>query len=166
MTGTTPSLTTLWRGWSERVRAGDDGAGPYLKMKTKTGESAKLLFEKVKKTVGEGWATEADAAATDDKPKAVDLYTKLAACFPDDALGKHAAEAPKKLKTDKAVMNALAARRMYGQLYTVMSKATSQQKSDVIAFCNSISQRYPESPTGQKAAALAKELEGAASVKQ
>src|SRR6185437_482363 len=99
---------------------------PYLKQRSKTADSAHALFEKVKRTVGEGWATEADAATADDKPKAADLYTKLAACFPDDALGKHAADALKKLKTDKSVMNELAARRMYAQLYTVMSKATPQ----------------------------------------
>jgi peroxiredoxin len=150
--------------WNQTVPA-MQALRPYTKLKTKAGESAKALFEKVKKTVGEPWATEADAAVNDDKPKAFDLYTKLAACFPDDALGKHATDALKKLKTDKAVMNELAARRMYTQLYGVMSKATPDQKKDVIGFCNSISQRYPESPTGQKAAALGKELEGA-SVKQ
>lgn len=164
--GYDPKLDYIVEGleWNQYVPA-MAALRPYLKMKNKTGESAKALYEKVKKTVGEPWATEADAAATDDKPKAADLYAKLAACFPDDALGKHATEALKKLKTDKTVTNELAARRMYAQLYTVMSKATPQQKPDVIGYCNTISQRYPESPTGKKAAALAKEL-AAASVKE
>src|SRR6202035_2720111 len=91
--GYDPKLDFIVEGleWNQFVPA-MTALRPYLKMKTKTGDSAKALFEKVKKTVGEGWATEADAAATDDKPKAAELYSKLAACFPDDALGKHATD--------------------------------------------------------------------------
>jgi peroxiredoxin len=164
--GYDPKLDYIVEGleWNQYVPA-MTALKPYLKQRTKTGESAKALFEKVKKTVGEPWATEADAAAATDKPRAYELYSKLAACFGDDALGKHATDELKKLKTDKAVMNELAARRMYMQLYSVMSKASPKQKGDVIGYCNSISTKYPESPTGQRAAALAKELEGA-SVKE
>jgi hypothetical protein len=132
---------------------------PLLKQKNKTGDSARALFEKIKTTEGATWTTEADTAAVDDKVKAVELYSRLAACFGDDELGKHATDAMKKLKSDKAVANEIAARQMYGQLYTVMSKAMPNQKTSVINYCMSISQKYPDTSTGKTAADLAKELQ-------
>ena len=135
---------------------------PFLKQKNKTADSARALYEKVKSTDGAAWASDADAAASDDKIKAVELYSRLAACFPDDDLGKHATEALKTLKKDKAVADEVAARQMYGQLYTAMSRATPNQKTSVINFCMNISQRYPQTPTGQTAAKLAEELQTAA----
>lgn len=164
--GYDPELAHIVEGleWNQYVPA-MTALKPYLKKKSKAGQSAKALYDKVKKTVGDPWATDAEAAVATDKPKAYELYTKLAACFPDDEIGKHATDQLKKLKTDKSVQNELAARRLYAQLYPVMSKATSAQKSQVISFCNSITSKYPDSPTGQKAAALAKELE-IASVKE
>jgi peroxiredoxin len=135
---------------------------PFLKQKNKIGDSARALFDKVKKTDGAAWIADADAAAADDKVKAVELYSRTAACFPEDELGKHATDSLKKLRTDKAVLNETAARQMYGQLYTVMSKATQAQKASVIGYCTNISQKYPETPTGKTAAALARELQSSA----
>ncbi|HSU67174.1 MAG TPA: redoxin domain-containing protein [Tepidisphaeraceae bacterium] len=132
---------------------------PLLKQKNKTGDSARALYEKVKSTEGTQWAADADAAASDDKVKAVELYSRLAACFPDDALGKHAADATKKLKSDKAVTSELAARQRYAQLAGVMSKATPNQKPAVVNYCTSISQQYPDTPTGKAAGKLAEELQ-------
>jgi peroxiredoxin len=134
---------------------------PFLKQKSKTADSARALYENVKTTEGAQWASEADAAATDDKAKAFDLYSRLAAFFPDDELGKHASDALKKLRTDKSVTAELSARQMYAQLFTVMSKAMPNQKPSVLNYCMSISQRYPDAPTGKAAAQLAQELQQA-----
>ena len=131
---------------------------PWTKQKTKTGQSAQALYDKVKTEAGQ-WSADADKAMDSDKARAFDLYSKVAACFPDDDLGKHAAEALKTLKKDKAVTDELAARQMYARLYLVMSQATSRQKAQVVAYCQSISTKYPDTPTGKTAADLAQELQ-------
>lgn len=132
---------------------------PLLKQKNKTGDSARALYEKVKTTDGAKWAAEAETAAGEDKIRAVELYSRLTACFPDDELGKHATAELKKLKTDKEVASEVAARQMYAQLSSVMSKAMPNQKASVINYCMNISQRYPDAPTGRAAASLAQELQ-------
>jgi hypothetical protein len=55
----------------------------------------------------------------------------------------------------------LAARKMYDALAPVMSKATAKQKQEVAAYCQSIAKKYPDTPTGKKAAALAEEIQSA-----
>jgi thiol-disulfide isomerase/thioredoxin len=132
---------------------------PILKQKNKTGDSARALYEKVKSTVGAQWAQEAEKAMADDKARALELDARLAACFPDDELGKKAAETIKALRADKAVKDELGARLMYARLYNAMSRAMPNQKAQVMGYCNSISQRYPDAPTGRAAAELAQELE-------
>jgi hypothetical protein len=39
-----------------------------------------------------------------------------------------------------------------------MGKATTEQKDQVVAFCRSIGQKYPNTPTGRTATQLSAEL--------
>ncbi len=132
---------------------------PFLKQKNKTGDSARTLLEKVKSNVGQEWAKQAETAMTDDKLKAVDLYTKLSQCFPDDELGKNATDSLKKLKTDKSVAAEVSAQKLYSHLYDVMSTASAEQKSEVIEYCATISAKYPTAVAAKNATELAKELQ-------
>lgn len=133
---------------------------PYLRNIGKTGESAKKLYAAVK-VEAEGWADEAKASETTDPGHAMDLYNRLADCFPDDPLGKDATAALKALRTNKAAQNELAARRMYDRLYSVLPQATPAARQQVIAYCDSIVQKYPETATAKRAQELANNLQNA-----
>jgi thiol-disulfide isomerase/thioredoxin len=132
---------------------------PFLKRKA-TAESAGKLYEAVK-TEGRQWLDEASSSQSSDPGRSYDLYTKVAACFPGDEIGNTAVEALKTLKKDKGVIDELAARQQYAALYPAMSRAGTAQRAQVHAFCLQISSKYPQTATGKKAAALAKDLEAA-----
>jgi thiol-disulfide isomerase/thioredoxin len=134
---------------------------PLVKGTTKLNESAAKLYEAVK-TDGNTWLKQAEKAEASDPIKACDLYSKIASDFAGDDLAKTADAALKSLAKDKAVNDELAARRLYAGLDTAMSKATAKQRPDVMAFAQSIAQKYPNCPTGKRAADLAKEIEAAA----
>lgn len=134
---------------------------PLTKGSSKTAESAAKLYEAVK-AEGQQWLDEAaKAQQSEDVVKAYDLYTKVNACFAGDEFAKPAAEALKTLKTNQAVANELAARRMYEGLNKAMGVANARQRADVIGYCMRIAKQYPDTPTAKKAEALAKEIEAA-----
>jgi hypothetical protein len=93
--------------------------------------------------------------------KAFDLYSKASAAFTGDDLGKKADAALKPLRSDKTVVAELAARKMYDQLANVMAAANPKKKMELAGFCHSLATKYPNTPTGKKAAALADELQAA-----
>jgi thiol-disulfide isomerase/thioredoxin len=133
---------------------------PYLKNIGKTGESAKKLFAAVR-VEGQQWADEAKACETTDPGHAMDLYNRLATCFPTDDLGTSATASLKALKINKAAQNELAARQMFARLYMVMPQVTSSAKQQVIAYCNSIVEKYPDTATAKRAQRLASDLQAA-----
>jgi thiol-disulfide isomerase/thioredoxin len=131
---------------------------PSLKASNKAVlEDALKLYTEVK-TEGEQWKADADKAVEENPVEAYDLYVRVSEVFGTDELGKSVAEPLKKLKTNKAVKDELAARGMYDQVSLVMGKATLQQKGQVAQYCQSIAKKYPQTPTGKRAAALATEL--------
>lgn len=97
----------------------------------------------------------------EDPVKAYDLYAKTAAAFTGDDLGKKADAALKPLRSNKTVTAELAARKMYDQLANVMAAANPKRKMELAGFCHNIATKYPNTPTGNKAAALAEELQAA-----
>jgi hypothetical protein len=129
---------------------------PFLKKKD-TAESAQKLFDAVKAEV-QGWVTEAEGLKESDPVKAYDLYAKAAAAFKNEELGKEAAAAMRGMEADKAVKAELAARKMYAKVLAAMSKATAAQKGQVAKVCHDIVKKHPNTPTGEKAKALAAEL--------
>jgi thiol-disulfide isomerase/thioredoxin len=133
---------------------------PYLKNISKTGDSAKKLFAVVK-VEGQAWADEAKSCETSDPGHALDLYTRLSACFPGDELGTSATASIKTMKADKALQNELAARMMFNRLYAVLPQANATAKPQVIAYCNSIAQKYPDTATAKRAQRLASDLQSA-----
>lgn len=119
--------------------------------------SAEKLFQDVH-TEGEKWKAEADGAVESDPVKAFDLYTKLASVFAGEDLGKATAEPLKGLKSSKPLQDELAAREMFAKLNTVIPRARYEQRMDVADYCAGIRKKYPETPTGKKAAALNDDL--------
>lgn len=124
-----------------------------------TQESANKLWDTLK-TEAKGWMDEAAKAVETDPVKAYDTYTKVSAAFVGDDLGKEADAGLKSLAKNQAVTDELAARKMFELFYTASSKAMPQQKPQFIQQAQAIAKKYPETPTGKKAASLATELEG------
>ncbi len=122
--------------------------------------SAEKLYQAIH-AEGDTWKADADAALGSDPVKAFDLYTRLSSVFDKDDLGKTAGEALKKLKDDKTVKSELAARERYAQLYTVLPRADAKQKPEAVAFCKQIAEKFPNTPTAEKASRLADALEHA-----
>jgi hypothetical protein len=122
-------------------------------------EQANKLFDTIKQE-GEEWKTKAESMAGTDALEAYDLYAKVAAVFASDPLGKSVAEPMKKLAADKSLAAELAARKAFSQYYTTVGKMTPAQKSFAVKFCQDTAKKHSGTPTGEKAAALAKELGG------
>ncbi|OWK36144.1 peroxiredoxin family protein [Fimbriiglobus ruber] len=121
-------------------------------------DSANKLFN-VLKTEAEGWKTEADGLAASEPVKAYDLYTKVAAYFPTDGFAKGTATAKQKLATNKVVAAELAARRAYAQLIKGIATASPGQKAVVLQQSKAFLKKFDGTPTGDKVAALVKDLE-------
>ncbi|HZL37146.1 MAG TPA: hypothetical protein VFC78_17635 [Tepidisphaeraceae bacterium] len=121
-------------------------------------DAQKLLADV--KAEGEKWKDEAEKIADDKPVEAFVLYSRVAEAFTGDELGKSVAAPLKKLRTNKAVKDEMGARQMFAQVTMAMSKAKPEQKARVAQFAESIAKKYPEAPTGIKAAALAEELKG------
>jgi peroxiredoxin len=140
---------------------------PFLKnSKKELADSAKKLYDQVK-AEGEEWLAEAEKAnQAENSVEAYDLYGKVASVFAGEDLAKRAADPLKKLGASTAVKDELAARQMYEQLCTGAGRARPQQREQVAGFAASIAQRYPKSPTGQRAASVAKELAAVATAAQ
>ncbi len=132
---------------------------PHLKASKKdVAESAKKLYDAVR-AEGEKWLTEADAAVAAEKSvDAYDLYTKVATAFAGDDLAKRTAAPLKKLAASQAVKDELAARQMYVQLCQGAARAQPADRPQVATFAATIAKKYPNSPTGLRAADVAKEL--------
>ena len=103
---------------------------------------------------GEGWKSKADELAATDPVAAFDLYAKVANVFAGDDLAKAVADPMKALRSNKAVVDEMAARQQYAQLYSAVPRARFQQREQVAKFCEQIADKYPGSPTATKAQAL------------
>jgi hypothetical protein len=119
--------------------------------------SANMLYTAVKEEVAK-WKEEADGLAASDPIKAYDLYQKIAASLPGDALAKTASAAAGKLAREKAVAAELAARKVYNLTEAGLARMVPQQKKQAATSFEAIAKKYGTTPTGEKAAALAKEL--------
>jgi hypothetical protein len=122
-------------------------------------ESASKLYDEVKED-GKVWVAEAEKEAITDPVKAYDLYGKVALVFAGDELGKSVAEPLKKLAADKAVQQELAARKVMAQTESQILQMPAAQKKQAAQLYLGIAKKFAGTPTGDRAAALAKELGG------
>lgn len=120
-------------------------------------ESAGKLYTAVKEE-GTKWKEEAEGLAASDPVKAYDLYQKVVTSFPGDELAKTSTAASGKLAKDKAVAAELAARKLYVPTEAGLVRMAPQQKKQAAAPFEAIAKKFGTTPTGEKAAALAKEL--------
>ncbi len=131
---------------------------PFLKNSKKDlAESAKKLNEAVR-AEGQGWLDTAEKAVDAQPVQAFNLYTKTANAFYGEDLAKKAADALKKLQTNPAVKDELAARAMYDKLCAGAGRARPADAGQVAQFAASIAKKYPKTPTGMKAEEIAKEM--------
>lgn len=115
------------------------------------------IYDTVKQEAGK-WKREADEAANVDPVLAYDLYSRIAATFPGDDLGKAAQVSLKKVAATKAVTAELAARVAYNKVAQAMSAAVPAQKPMIASGFADIGKKYPDTPTSFKAKQLADEL--------
>ena len=130
---------------------------PLRKAPKALGESAEKLYQAVK-AEGQTWKDQADKLTESQPATAYDLYLKVSTLFAGDDLGKSVTDSLKALKTNKAVVDELAARQQYAQLFRAVPNAQPQQRDQVAQFCMGISTKYPGTPTGEKAKALAEAI--------
>lgn len=120
-------------------------------------ESAGKLLEAVK-VEAKGWLAEAARVSATDPVRAYDLYARTAACFAGDDLGKQADAALKALAANKAVVDELAARKLYDGIAASSAKAQAGQKTQFVTQATAVAKKYPDAPTGKLAATLAEDL--------
>jgi hypothetical protein len=121
-------------------------------------ESANQLFAVLKEEAAR-WKTEADSAAATDPVKAHDLYNRVVAVAAGTDLARSVAEPLKKLSANTTVRNELAARKAFTTVKAYLTRLTPAQKQLVVKPCQQIARKYANTPTGDQAAALVKEIE-------
>lgn len=151
-----PALEAFeWNQWDAGMRL----LAPLRRSPAKPlAESANKLYD-VLKGEAEGWKTEAEKVAETDPVAAYDLMTKVTTYFPTEAAFKGAQELRQKLAANKAVVAELNARRAFVPLSAALSSATTEQKTQVLQQLKSFAKKFGGTPTGDKVAATAKELE-------
>jgi thiol-disulfide isomerase/thioredoxin len=144
----------------KQFEAGMQLLRPHLRSSNKPlAESARKLLDAVKEDHGNKWREQAEKLAAEEKTAhAYELYARMSAVFRGDELGKLADEQLKKLKGHKAVKTELEAQRAYNQLLNGMSRARAEDVGEIKAFAESIVKKYPNTPTADRADALAKSI--------
>ena len=132
-------------------------ATPRKSVNKALNESANKLYAAVKEEVGK-WKEEADGLAESEPVKAYDLYQKVIAALPGDELAKASSAAVAKLAKDKTMSAELAARKVYGPIEAGLTKMAPPQKKQAAQSLEALIKKFGTTPTGEKAAALAKEL--------
>jgi hypothetical protein len=120
-------------------------------------EAANKVYDELK-AEGEKWKEEAEKAAEDEPVKAYDLYSHVTATFPGSDLAKSVADPMKKLAANKTVGAELAARKAFSTVPASLARLTPAQKQLGAKMCQDIAKKHAGTPTGEKAAALAKDL--------
>lgn len=144
--------------WNQYA-AGAKALKKLLAHKDKAVAESAAAFRDVIKADAGAWVADAEAAAGADPVTAYDLYGKTVAALPkEDELSKRADAAMKTLKSNEAVKAELDARKMYDKMLNAMSVASASQRGDVARFAEGIVKKYPDTPTGKRAAELVKEL--------
>ncbi len=121
-------------------------------------EAANRVIDSLK-TEAEEWKAEAEKAAEEEPVKAYDLYTRISTVLAGDALAKDAAEAKKKLATNKVIVAELAARKAFDPIMTTLVRTPPEQKKLLAQQIQTFLKKHKDTPTGEKAEALLKELD-------
>ena len=118
--------------------------------------SATQLYDELKKQ-GEAWKDEADKATEEQPVLAYDLYKRITRLFPKDDLAKEVAEPLKALKANKTVHRELEARKDMAKLDVQLTQLSMRSKQ-AATLLKGLAKRFPGTPTGKHAEAMAKEL--------
>lgn len=124
-------------------------------------EQVKASAEALRAAVVEevrGWKQEADAAKDSAPVEALKKYLDVAELFPREAFGQEARAAAEQLKRTEPIKDEIAASRMYAKMYSAIERIEPAQVPQLVAYARQIAEKYPDTPTGRKAAALAEDL--------
>lgn len=103
----------------------------------------------------QGWVEQADQIVEADPFEARRLYTKASELFPREAFAKDVRKKLTLLKSNQMIKDEAAAREMYIKMVRAIDKMKPQQASELVAYAKKISEKYPETPTGNRCAKLA-----------
>jgi len=106
----------------------------------------------------QGWKQTADAEADSAPVEALKTYLRVAKLFPREAFGQEARAEAERLKRSAPIKDEIAASRMYAKMYTAIERIEPAQVPELDAYARQIAEKYPQTPTGRKAAALADDL--------
>jgi hypothetical protein len=131
----------------------------YKKTAKKTELAAIGKIQDAVKQEASTWVDDAKGAVESDPIRAYDLYSKIAAAVATtEDLAKDAQKSIKTLSTQKAVKAELAARTAYQKVLTAMSGAPASQKAAAAKMLADMAKKHPDTPSAEKAKALADEL--------
>jgi peroxiredoxin len=144
-----------WGYYPEGMRA----LRPYLRTSKKSvAESAAKLLEQVKEE-GKAWKTEAQGNIESNPVAAYDGFTKVKSVFEGDKEMMEGVDAAlKKLKSEKVIVDELAARKMASFLAGQTAKARPPSAAQMADGYRAIAKKYPDTPSGQSAEKLAGEF--------
>jgi thiol-disulfide isomerase/thioredoxin len=139
----------------DRFEWGDPDGGAKLLKSAKRSSKKPLAesaakFAAVLEAESQMLLDEASAEIESDPVTAYDKLTRVASLMEGEELAKQAQEKLKTLKSNEAVKNELAARKMLEQLAVAAAKARPGQERQVGSFAESIIKKYPETPTSAR----------------
>lgn len=150
-----PALDALeWGDYAQGARQLALARQTFIKV---LADSANELSDKLKKE-GQAWKAEGDQCAETAPMKAYDAYARVARVFAGDELGKSVAGPLQKLAANPAVRRELAARKAFASLESALANTAPAQTPLAIKALQDFAKKYPNTPTSNQAADLAREL--------
>ncbi|MGB0767565.1 MAG: TlpA family protein disulfide reductase [Phycisphaeraceae bacterium] len=134
--------------------------GRYLRHRDDAVKDSAKALEAAILAEAKGWVASADALVETDPFEAGRLYDDASDLFPREDFGVDAREKLKAIKSSQAYKDELAARKMFGKMYQAVDKMNREQVPELAQYARKIAEDYPDTPTGQRAAALATGLGG------
>lgn len=143
-----------WNQWEPAANA----LRPLRSGKSKNADAARKLYDALT-AEGEAWIKDATEAEESNPVRALQLWLRIKAIFPREEIAKPADEKIKKLKATKVVKDEQAAQQMFSQLANAMKAARPQQSKQIQAMAQTIASKYADTPTGKRAAVIAKSFD-------
>ncbi|MEM6258215.1 MAG: redoxin domain-containing protein [Planctomycetota bacterium] len=106
----------------------------------------------------QGWVEQADQLVETDPFEARRLYTKASELFPREPFAKDVRKKLAQLKSNQVIKDEASARKMYVKMIKAIDKMKPEQAPELVAYARKIAEKYPDTPTGKRCAAMADKL--------
>ena len=135
-------------------RAAMRGLRRYLSSRDEAVKASAQALDDAVAEQAKGWMQQADGLMASAPIQAGKLYTNASNVLSREAFGQDGRKKLASLKSSPAVKDETAARKMYAKMAAAIEKMTPDQTAELILFANKIAEKYPESPTGKRCAAM------------